>query len=314
MRDVGKFPSEFLNAESITEWCKDKVLFAWSNSAGTTPLHWQVLKRRDLQDTWAEIQNDFESSHGSAAPRDCVFGFELLAQVPLWPKGRRVEGIQKKLELQYGTATCPPLASIRKLERKDLCANAPLIILVRLPRPVGAKNVVPFGRRKDVEKIRAEKQDGSSDAFLSQLFAKTLLEQHPCDAQAWHITNHGTVLCPPNKSYVCSRCGAQGHHYSSAHDDVQMHYTESLPSSKVWFECMIPSWQPVEPLPREDLRLAEVLQTMDVEEEEEGKRGFQVQVRNTSAQVPLRLARHLKLRGATVVGQVPVCGVKSLQA
>lgn len=317
-RSIGTIPDEVLNADNLTEFLKDKYLYAWSDSAGVQPLIWCIGKRKTDNDTWGEIQNDFESGGGVAAPRDCVFGFELVANFPLWPRGRRVEGVRSMCQKAFGFDGVPSLGKLRRMERSNFCANGIMIILVRLPRPVGARNIVPFHRRKDVEKLMSEERTAKTNEFLAQIHKKIGLERHPTDAGAWQITRHGSILACPPPTYICSRCTAQGHHFSAAHDDVVEHYHKQ-PFEKTSWKHHLPPWIELEELPREKLAVPEAFHMEGGEEEVEKLRpeddtkemGFKVVVRDTSARVPLRLARHLKLKGLNVVGAVPTCGVAS---
>jgi len=296
-------PEEISNVPFLNEFIKPQTyVYAWSDSGSRQPLEWIVAQRPEPDDKWPDIQYDFETGKGVAQPRDLVFGFEFLPTTPCFPKGRRLEGVEFMARKLYGEAVVPPLTKLRKLGRKDYCMNGAWIILVRLPRPRGSRHVVPLNRRSDVDKLKAaiwtNTDGGRGDDLISQIKARYDTDLHPTEAEPWHLTLHNVLLCPPSSAFVCQRCGAVGHHATIVHDEVMEHYSQK--ENKVC-DVDIPPWLGVVVLPKEILRYAEI---------EDAELGFELRVRNTTANVPLRLARHLKLKGANIQGDVPVCGVE----
>jgi len=300
MRNIGIIPQEILESNNLNELIQQSFIYAWTDSNSKCALEWNIAKK-DSDDKWPDIQYDFETGNGAAAPRDVIFGFEFLPSTPCFPKNRRKEGIEFMSKKLYNESMVPPLESLRKLTRKDYCMNCPWILLCRFPRPRAARHVIPMNRRPDVDKLKAaiytNTDNGKGDELILQIKAKYDLELHPTESEPWHITNQQTLLCPPNSTFVCQRCCAVGHHYTLVHDEVMEHYSSSV--NKV-IKTDIPAWLGVIPLPVESLQYAQI---------DDDTLGFELKVRNTTANVPLRLARHLKLKGANIQGSVPVCGV-----
>jgi len=303
-RDIGKIPNEILDVPILNEFITPQTYFyAWSDSGSKAPLEWNLAIKKDSDDKWPDIQYDFETGQGSAYPRDVVFGFEFLPSTPCFPKGRRLEGIEFMTQKLYNQTRVPPLELLRKLSRKDFCMNGIWIILVRFPRPRGSRHVIPLNRRQDLDKIKAaiytNTDNGKGNELITQIKAKYELELHPTESEPWHVTKQNNILCPANPTFVCQRCGAIGHHFTLVHDEIIDHYSESDKTYQ-FIRTDIPAWLKTIPLPTESLQYAQI---------EDDTLGFELKVRNTTANVPLRLARHLKLKGANIQGEVPVCGV-----
>lgn len=290
-----RVPRAILECDNVGEFMQNRVVLAWSGSQGRDALVWDVF-RLGPDDTWADVRWDLETACGAAGPRDCVFGFEVLAQTPRGPRAGREAAVLRMLTAAHGRAAVPPLASLKQLAGTEFLGGGKWIVIVRLPRPAGARNPVPFNRREDVKQLLAS---GAEDAAarLQVIRAKLAKETHPAEIP-WHVTRHAAALQPPHAGHVCMRCNAVGHHATTAHDEYEEHFRRE-PSKTERMITHLPTWLRREELGRERLAVPQL---------EEGK-GFTIEVRHTTAQIPLRLARALKLRGMQVQGAVPVCGV-----
>jgi hypothetical protein len=174
------------------------------------------------------------------------------------------------------------------------------ILLVRTPRPYGSRNVIPMMRRADIHKLQVELSGNPDNEYASSklkyLQDKARHDLHPTDAQLF-LTVSGALLQGVSPRIVCTRCQARGHHMGHTHDEVMNPPNPSM-------SCVWPEWMRILPLPAEVLQLP----TTEV------TRGFEVEIRQVKAHVPLRLARQLKLQGMKVEGDVAKCGVMELDS
>lgn len=295
-------PRDLLSIKNSTIECKHKLFYAYSDLNEQYALEWRMLEHGSLCDSWEELQYDLETGRGACTyPRDMLYGFAYLDQTPFFKDGKVVEAMQRMTSHKFGQAMLiPPLQSLRKLKRGDFLKDGMWIILVRCPRPIGSRAPMPMSRRKDILKLQMELDMHPSNVraqqALQDLRTRAESEIHPTEAQLYQ-TKAGCLVQAVMPNIVCARCGAKGHHLAHTHDDVTM---QSVSYSQTSSVQTFPAWMNVLPMPTEQLQNVPVV--------EEGK-GFELHVRQTSAQIPLRLARRLKLQGAAVMGDVYATGV-----
>jgi hypothetical protein len=247
--------------------------------------------------SWNQVQYNLETSHGSAVPRDMVYGFQVIEFCPRWSKGDALDGFTRMTRKLYGEPfMVPPLDKLKKLQDTTYLSDGMFIILVRTPRPVGCRNIIPFDFRKDVIQMRAEYEETKNENLSTMIKALRLKYQndvHPTNAQLFLTKNKSLVQ--EVASYIsCITCGAVGHHMAHTHKDVISN------EENEFLQVEYPAWMNVLPMPAEKLELPT---------QETG--GIEVKIRQVTTNVPLRLARAMKLRGANVLGEVAKCGVMS---
>lgn len=299
MKRLFTLPLSLLKIEKTEDVPEGTVFIAYSDSRGKYPLRFEPIVLNSDQRHWCDYQYDRESEQGQNIPRDMIYGFEALNMCPFWKKKEdilpRFEQYTKK---QWGESMqIPPLEKLKRLEKDAYLANGSFIILVRLTRPIGSRNVIPYNRRKDVLHYRVE-----SEIYKKEYAGTKLLEirqkinsdaPHPTEAQLY-LTKSKVLVQAVSPHILCQRCGAKGHHMAHVHDEI---YEEENPHIFVDY----PVWMNVLPMPSEKLSIVTV---------EDESKGHTIEVRDVTVQIPLRLARSLKLRGMNVQGNVEKCGVE----
>lgn len=301
MNRLVNLPKCILEANSNEEVIKDGTVFiAYSDSQGKYPLHFEKIQLKSDQRYWCDFQFDRETDYGNVPPRDMIFGFVALSMCPFW---KSKETVQQRFDLytskQWGEAMIlPPLEKLTRLKANTYIQDGSWIILVRFPRPIGSRNVIPYNRRKDVLKLRVQaeiyKQESANEK-LHEIRQKILHDApHPTEAQLYK-TKSKALIQGVSPHIVCTRCGAKGHHMAHIHDEVYEDENDSLVVN-------YPDWMNVKPMPQE---------VLDIVTTEETK-GFTIEIRNVQAQIPLRLARTLKLKGVQIDGNIEKCGVNQM--
>ena len=297
-------PKCVLDCENSRTIPPGTIYVAMSDMHGRFPLTFQKVQLKESQRHWNEYQYDRESNNGEQTPRDMLFGFVALGMNPFWKtKGGATSAFENFTSKQWKGAPMqiPPLDCLPRLKGNAWLGDGMWIILVRTPRPVGCRNVIPWSRRQDVARLEMELKTKPSDflsAKLAQLRDKARFDTHPTDAQLF-LTRNSTLVQGIAQNIVCIRCQLKGHHMSHVHDEVFSPPLEALHVS--W-----PSWMKVQPLPDERKLVPEWVVTSE-------EKGFQVEVQDAQVHVPLRLARQMKLRGMEVKGTVEKCGVMELE-
>jgi len=273
------------------------IFIAWSDLNGFNPL---VFEKYDVNEefrSWPQIQYNLETSCGSAVPRDMIYGFQVIEFCPRWTKkGDSLLIFQRMTKKLYGEEMMvPPIEKLKKLTESTYLTDGMFIILVRTPRPIGCRNVVPFDFRKDVTQLRNEYEDTKNEnlrTMIRALQTKSANDVHPTNAQLF-MTKNKSLVQEVASHISCISCGAVGHHMAHTHKDVV---------SKDDNENLIvtyPIWMNVKPMPEEKLSIPIM-----------NDGGVEVQIRQVTTSVPLRLARAMKLRGANVLGDVNKCGIE----
>lgn len=301
MNRLFTLPKCILESNSTEEVVQEGTIFlAYSDCHGKYPL--TFFKQELLKDQryWCDFQYDKESDNGSVPPRDMIFGFLALPMTPFWKVKQDVENRFKLFTLkQWGEAMkLPSLASLPRIKGNTYIQNGSWIILVRLPRPIGSRNVIPYNRRKDVLNLRVQ-----SEIYLKEAATLKLHEirqkiqsdaPHPTEAQLY-ITKSKALIQAVSPHIVCAKCGAKGHHMAHVHDEVYEDENENL-------FVDYPSWLNVLPFPKESLQIVQT----------DEDKGLTIEIRNVEAHIPLRLARSLKLKGMYIEGKIEKCGVDDL--
>ena len=269
----------------------DQVYIGWSNSSYTR-IDWTT--RKFLYETWGELQWDIETCGGKAPARDMVYGFLLLPCSPKFSKESKEDAFARFCKAQWKGSQMPALETLKQLKKADILQSECWIVLIRIPRPVGSKHAIPFSRRNDVIRLQTEYEEGNETAAveLAAIKAKCLLESHPTEMPLYSTVN-GVLVQGVHANHFCTSCGAKGHHSAASHDSIRDPLYTSVQTH--W-----PSWMNVGPVPQEVLA---VPTTHD-------DKGFELHIRDTSAKIPLRLARAMKLHGTKIDGDVYMCGVQ----
>ena len=272
-------------------YISNSIFLAFSDSLEKAPLEF-YLHKKDAS-IWEELQWDLETGRSAALPRDMIYGFCLFPCPPAIEDGSKAqETYERMLRAMHKSSTVPALKDIPRLKRKDFLTDGMVVILVRLPRPIGGRIVIPATRRREILRLEAEVEMGNVSArkTLAELREKTEQEVHPTEAQLYQTLSGVLVQAVP--PYItCSRCGMRGHHSMSTHEDV----VEARPNG---FLTEWPVWMNILPMPQEQFNLPETQQG-----------GFVVEVRRTTARVPLRLARQMRLHGHKIEGEIHASGV-----
>lgn len=296
-----RLPKRVADASCIEDAFKGVTLYyAWSDMYGRRDLVFEPLCLPDDTRTWGELQYDMETSRGqNHHPRDMIFAFQVLATSPRWRQGSAYDAfVRMTSRLWKDCMHVPPIEELQKLKKETYLADTMWILLVRVPRACGARSNVPLSRRSDLLKLRVDAElmkDSNAAERLALLTEKARNEPpHPTDGQLY-VTASGVLVQGVAAHIVCQACGAKGHHMAHTHEDV------NAPPHSPLLHVTFPSWMNVKPMPSEKLALPTF---------EEKEKGFEVQVRKATGNVPLRLARALKLNGANVKGAVYKCGVE----
>jgi hypothetical protein len=293
-------PKCVLDSEDSKNIGPGTIFVAFSDMHGRFPVTFHRVTLKESQRRWNEYQYDRESGNGEHTPRDMIFGFVALGMNPFWKtKGGAQKAFENFTSKQWKgePMQMPPLDQLPRLKGSSYLVDGMWIVLVRTPRPVGCRNVVPWSRRQDVARLELELKMKPSDyvaAKLAQMRDKARFDTHPTDAQLF-LTRNCTLVQGVGPNIVCVRCHLKGHHMSHVHDDVFAPRVENIHAS--W-----PAWMNVQPLPDEKKLVPEWVITSE-------DKGFQVEVQEAQVHVPLRLARQMKLRGMDVKGTVEKCGV-----
>ena len=282
---------------------KNTIFVAYSDMYGKFPVTFQPVKLEDDQRSWPVFQYDRESCRGTCNPRDMIFGFQLISYMPHWKtKGGAQPAYERMTARSWNTEgmSIPPLDTIARLKASSWLQDGMFILLVRMPRPFGSRNVIPMIRRMDIKTLQFELSHNPDNEYASNklkyLHDKARYDLHPTDAQLF-VTTSGTLLQGVSQKIVCTRCQARGHHMSHTHDEVVSSENPAMTSS--W-----PAWMNVHEMPAEVIALPST----------ETTRGFEVEIRHVKTHVPLRLARQLKLQGIKVEGDVAKCGVMEIDS
>lgn len=298
-----ELPALFEKCAKIQDVPKKTVFVAYSDMHGRFPVTFKPFSLEDDQHSWPVFQYDRESCHGTVTPRDMIFGFVVIKYLPHWNKIGGAQAAFERLTAAQGwNSMCiPPLDKLERLKTGSWIQDGQFILLVRTPRPFGSRNVIPTVRRTDIQALHVQlavnPDDPVANARLKMLMDKAKNETpHPTEAQLY-LTKSGALIQGVSQRIVCTRCMAKGHHMAHTHDEV---LAQPVPNvTTTW-----PSWMNVQPLPDEKLELPTT----------EESKGFEVQIRQVTTHVPLRLARQLKLRGVAVQGEVVKCGVMELDS
>jgi len=296
-------PDVFHKSANVGDLPKKTVFVAYSDMHGRFPVSFKATPIDDDQRNWPVFQYDRESSHGSASPRDMIFGFVVIKYFPHWKEVGGAQAAFARLTAHnWKTAMqIPPLEDLERLRSTSFLQDGQFILLVRTPRAYGSRNIVPMVRRGDIQGLHAQLAVNPDDPFLNARM-KMLTEKarneapHPTEAQLYQ-TRSGALVQAVSSRIVCTKCMAKGHHMAHTHDEVLGPAVPNITTS--W-----PTWMNVKPMPDEVLELPKT----------EEDRGFEVQIRQVKTHVPLRLARQLKLRGVEVQGEVVKCGVMELDS
>ena len=285
-------------AASLNDLPKNTVFVAISDMHGRFPLTFMPTPIAEDQRSWPVFQYDRESCGGTVTPRDMLFGFQVLKFLPHWKTaGGAAAAFARITTLNWGTAMkMPPLDRLERLHASSWIPDSSFIVLVRTPRPVGSRNIVPMSRRTDVQALTLQlalnSEDPVANARLRSINEKARTEvPHPTEAQLF-LTRSGALVQGVTPRIVCTKCMARGHHMAHTHEEVVAPANPNVVSN--W-----PSWMNIKPLPAEVLELPKT----------DDSKGFEVQIRQVTAHVPLRLARQMKLQGVDVQGDVVKCGV-----
>jgi hypothetical protein len=273
------------------------IFIAWSDLNGQSPLVFERYEVNEEYRNWNQVQYNLETSCGSAVPRDMIYGFQVIEFCPRWSKkGDAIVIFKRMTKKLYGEEMkIPCFENLKKLCESTYLSDGMFIILVRTPRPVGCRNVVPFDFRKDVQQLRAEfsqTQNENLRTMIKALESKSAGDVHPTNAQLY-ITRNKSLVQEVAPHISCISCGAIGHHMAHTHKDVVSK------EENEFLQVHYPSWMNVKPMPEEKLTIPNA----DVG-------GVEVQIRQVTTSVPLRLARAMKLRGANVLGDVNKCGIE----
>ena len=274
---------------------QNSVFFAWSDLNGYGPLKFERYEVNEEYRNWSQIQYNLETSRGSAIPRDMIFGFQVIEFCPRWTKRDARAGFERMTKKLFGEPMMiPPLDKLKRLDDSTFLSDGMFVILVRTPRPIGCRNIVPFDFRKDVLQLRADYETTKNEdlrTMIRALLVKSKNDVHPTNAQLF-ITKNKALVQQVAPHISCTVCGAIGHHMAHTHKDI----VSQDSNSQIIVEY--PEWMNVKPMPEETLLLPS---------QEEG--GVEVQIRQVTTSVPLRLARAIKLRGGNVIGEVGKWGV-----
>lgn len=288
-----KLPASIENSEKTN--VTNCVFLAWSDLNGLCPLHFERYEVNEVYRNWSQVQYNLETSRGSAMPRDMIFGFQVIEFCPRWTRGDARAGFERMTRKLFGEPfMIPALEKLKRLDDSTFLSDGMFIILVRCPRPIGCRNIVPFDFRKDVLQMRADYETTKNEDLLTMIKAlllKSKNDVHPTNAQLF-LTKNKALVQQVASHISCTVCGAVGHHMAHTHKDI---VSADLNENVI---VEYPDWMNVKPMPDE---------VLSIPSQEEG--GVEVQIRQVTTSVPLRLARAIKLRGGNVIGEVNKCGV-----
>lgn len=299
MKRAFQLPQSITSATNFEDVTKNRIWIAYSDSGEKHPLTFEPCVLHEDNRVWCDFQFDIETNKGSAAPRDMIFGFVLLDGTPRW-KEQPQTAFKRMLQIKYGCEGVPALQAMKRLTKQTYLSDGLWLVFVRWPRPVGAKWSIPYNRRRDVLRLRIDSEIYNKPAAsqaLEEIKRKIDSEPpHPTEAQMY-FTAGGCVVSGVGPHIVCTTCGAVGHHMAHTHEWVYDAPNKHMSS------CA-PHWMNVLPLPKETLQVPKLA---------DESKGFELRVRQTSAHVPLRLARAMKLRGLHVEGDVYMTGASETQ-
>ena len=296
-------PRSVQECESTSDMPKSTIFVAYSDMHSKHAVTFHAIKLEDDQRSWPVFQYDKESCNGTCTPRDMIFGFQVISYMPHWKTKGGAQSAFERLTARAWNGPAmmiPPLDKLDRLKASSYLQDGMWIMLVRTPRPYGSRNVVPLIRRVDIRKLQIELSTNPDNEYASTklkfLQDKARHDTHPTEAQLF-LTTSGSLLQGVSPKIVCTRCQARGHHMGHTHDEVMAPANPNM-------SCAWPAWMRVAPLPAEVLQLP----TTEV------TKGFEVEIRQVKAHVPLRLARQLKLQGMKVEGDVAKCGVMEIDS
>jgi hypothetical protein len=289
-------PSMFPIASQGTDvYFKDAIMIGSSNCAQTNEVFWE-LECISKTITWEEWQYDHETNKGRAHPVDMLYGFILLSMSPIVKQGASTQkAFEHMCNLKHRVQGIPLIESLTRLVGKDPLVSGMWILIIRRPRPVGAKITVPFSRRKDVAMFPKESKEDYA-VRREEIKKKCANEVHPTEDQLFYSRNK-VLLQGVNPGVICTKCGAKGHHHEKTHDDV---YAPLVEYEDMLYDPKFPEWMNVEPYPLEEIQLTKLLKK---------EMGFTLSIRETTTKIPLRLARKLLLDGLEVEGEIHASGI-----
>ena len=294
-------PPCVIEANDLKSLIKKSFFVARSDLQGRIELQWELREKKFEEDTWCDFQYDLESG-GGGNPRDMFYGFVAL---PFCPNvgNESIEAAFERLCIKtHKGLGIPPLHALKKLKWGDALDEGSWIIIVKCPRPIGSRYIVPFNRRKDVFNLIIEYEIHHKESAIHELNEiRTCIknEIHPTDAKLVVLPNGSLMQSVPSTLH-CFQCGAVGHHSAQTHDEVM---AKPIPKDyKVQVQNFFPTWMNVLPIDKEVLKVPVV----------EQDKGFEVTIRQSKTQIPLRLARAMKLTGTRVDGEVYMTGITPL--
>lgn len=298
-----RFPKDLVNCADNFLENKDHMYVAYSDSLGVRPLNFEKILITER--LWKDFQYDLESGQINQPPRDMIFGFVFLDNCPRISKqGQALSAMRRMIDIKFKDQKLfdsdesfprrPLVEKLRRLHSGDSLTDGMFLVLVRMERPANSKNYVPFSKRPLVQELLAENTPESLKKWAELRDKKDFLK-HPTEAKLFLTKNSALVMEVPS-FFTCSKCGAVGHHCAISHDDVCSNPKQYRGVSE---RTHFPPWLEVEPIGAENLGLVEADEDMGVE----------VTIRQVTTNVPLRLARQLKLMGKQVDGEVHNSGI-----
>ena len=288
--------------ESTDIFFRNKIVVGRSNCEETNGIDWAVETLSKSTRTWEEYQYDCETNHGRAHPCDMLYGWVLLTTCPIVRKDADVQRAFDTLcKVQLASTpgkpiVIPSLSKLKRIKAADALATGMWILIVRMPRPYCAKITVPFTRRKDIAQFPRESAEEYAARRL-EMRRRADNDVHPTEDQLY-LSKNRILLQAVNRSVVCNKCGAKGHHHEKTHDEVYAPLKEC--HSDIVERREFPSFMDVKPYPSEEIMLTRMLKE---------ESGFSLNIRETTTRIPLRLARKLLIEGLEVEGTVHASGV-----
>jgi hypothetical protein len=298
-----KVPQELHDCEDSRKVVQAKCFVAYTGTGGqlsnlvfeAVELEGVSVQGQWTSDTkWEDLRWDRETNCGTSQPRDMLFGVQVFSLTPMFRKGGLVAALER-----LATREWKGFENLKRLKGSDTIQQGMWIAMVRMPRAVGARNTMPYNRRKDVLQLQVDIALGGmrGERAMERLsdIRKTVDDDHPADGELRTLAN-GILFAKPIKYVTCTRCGAQSHHTATAHDEVYAPVETACKHEPI-------SWLNAPPLEEEHLALPVA---------KEGK-GFEFSMRNVTTRIPLRTARALKLMGMDIEGNIHACGVEQVK-
>jgi len=288
--------------ESTDLFFRNKIVVGRSNSQETNDIDWAVESLSKTTRTWEEYQYDCETNHGKAHPCDMLYGWVLLTTCPIVRKACDVQRAFDTLcKVQLSSVpgkpiVIPRLSQLKRLKAADALATGMWVLIVRMPRPYCARITVPFSRRKDVAQFPRESAEEYAARRL-ELKRRADNDVHPTEDQLY-LSKNRILLQAVNRTVVCNKCGAKGHHHEKTHDEV--YAPIKVMHSDITERREYPDFMDVKPYPSEEIMLTRMLKE---------ESGFSLNIRETTTRIPLRLARKLLIDGLEVEGSVHASGI-----